>query len=151
MALFLFTKAIIDGKPIQVFNEGKMSRDFTYIDDIVDGIVKVIDSPATADSHWNAGVPDPASSSVPYRVFNIGKGTPVNLMDFVEEIEKNLGMKAKKDFLPMQDGDVAATWADIKDLETALGYKPKVSVEEGVKNFVEWYKEYYGFAIPVLD
>jgi UDP-glucuronate 4-epimerase len=150
MALFLFTKAITEGKPINVFNGGNMSRDFTYIDDIVEGIVRVIDNPAPSNKEWNGKKPDPASSVAPYRVFNIGKGSPVSLMDFVAEIEKNLGLEAKKEFLPMQDGDVAATWADIEDLENILGYKPVVSVEEGVKNFIDWYKEYYDVLIPAM-
>ena len=150
MALFLFTKAITEGKPINVFNGGSMSRDFTYIDDIVEGIVRVIDNPAPSNKAGSGKKPDPASSVAPYRVFNIGKGSPVSLMDFVAEIEKNLGLEAKKEFLPMQDGDVAATWADIEDLENILGYKPVVSVEEGVKNFIDWYKEYYDVLIPAM-
>lgn len=150
MALFLFTKAITEGKPIHVFNGGNMKRDFTYIDDIVEGVVRVIDNPAPSNNNWNGKHPDPASSSAPFRVFNIGKGSPVDLMEFVAEIEKNLGMEAVKEYLPMQDGDVAATWADVEDLENILGYKPVVSVEEGVKNFIDWYREYYGVLIPAV-
>ncbi len=151
MALFLFTKAIIEGKPIQVFNQGNMSRDFTYIDDIVNGIVKIIDNPATSNSKWVGKEPDPSSSNAPYKVYNIGKGSPVNLMDFVREIENNLGIEAKKIFLPMQDGDVASTWADVKDLEINFSYKPSYTVAEGVRNFIQWYKSYYNISISQLS
>ncbi|WP_423149741.1 NAD-dependent epimerase [Rubrolithibacter danxiaensis] len=143
MAPILFTKAITEGRSIQVFNNGNMKRDFTYIDDIVEGIVRVIDNPAHSNPDWSGMDPDPATSNVPYRIFNIGKGSPVNLMEFIEEIENNLGKKAEKDYLPMQDGDVTATWADITDLENILGYKPRVSVQEGVKRFISWYKYFY--------
>jgi len=145
MALFLFTKAIIEGKKIDVFNNGLMKRDFTYIDDIIAGILKVIDQPATANFTWDGLNPDPSSSLAPYRVFNIGKGSAVNLLDFVSEIEKNLQIKAIKNELPMQDGDVAETWADISDIQNTLNYQPKVTVEEGIKEFVSWYKNYYAF------
>lgn len=143
MALFLFTKAIIDGKQINVFNHGNMKRDFTYIDDIIAGILKVVDQPATANLNWDGLNPDASSSSAPYRVFNIGKGSAVNLLDFVAEIERNLEIKSIQNHLPMQDGDVAETWADITDLQKTLKYYPKVTVEEGVKEFVNWYKSYY--------
>jgi UDP-glucuronate 4-epimerase len=143
MALFLFTKAIIDGKQINVFNHGNMKRDFTYIDDIIAGVLKVVDQPAAANLNWDGLNPDASSSSAPYRVFNIGKGSAVNLLDFVAEIERNLELKAIKNYLPMQDGDVEETWADITDLQNTLKYQPKVSVEEGVKEFVNWYKDYY--------
>ncbi|MCX2449923.1 NAD-dependent epimerase [Pedobacter sp. PLR] len=144
MALYIFTKAIMEGKPIEVFNAGNMSRDFTYIDDIVEGIVHLIDKPAESNPDWDASNPDPASSKAPYRVFNIGRGAPVTLLDFVKEIEENVGLVADKEFLPMQDGDVSDTWADISGLETEFDYKPKTSVKEGVHQFVDWYKMFYG-------
>lgn len=143
MALFLFTKAMLAGEPIKIFNEGNMRRDFTYIDDIVEGIVRVLDTPPEGNKEWTGKAPDPASSKGPYKVYNIGNSSPVNLMDFILEIEKQLGKEAKKDFLPMQDGDVPATWADVRELSENLGYKPNTPVETGVKQFVEWYREYY--------
>ncbi|WP_316791795.1 NAD-dependent epimerase [Pedobacter frigoris] len=143
MALFIFTKGILENKPIEVFNEGKMKRDFTYIDDIVDGIVRVIDSPAKRDSKWNALKPRPATSNAPYRIFNIGRGQSVGLMDFITEIEKNTASIAQKHYLPLQSGDVTETWADISDMRQLMNYDPKVSVEEGVRNFVSWYKNFY--------
>lgn len=143
MALFLFTKAILEGKPIEVFNNGKMRRDFTYVDDIVEGIVRIFDQPAKSNPDWNNQNPDPATSSAPFAVFNIGRGEPVNLLDFVEEIEKETGLIAKKVFLPMQDGDVAETSADVDDLKHLLNYEPSVSVHVGVKNFVKWFTEFY--------
>src|SRR5690606_25858402 len=143
MALFIFTKAIMEGKEMEVFNSGLMSRDFTYIDDIIEGIVRVIDSPAANNPQWNAENPDPATSKVPYAVFNIGRGEPVSLLEFINEIENNTGLKANKTFLPMQAGDVAETSADIEDLKNKLHYQPKTSVKTGVKNFVEWFDHYY--------
>lgn len=143
MALFIFTKSIIEGKPIEIFNNGHMSRDFTYIDDIVEGIVRLIDRPAKSNPDWDALKPDPSSSKVPYNIFNIGRGAPVNLLEFIKEIEDNLGIVADKKYLPMQDGDVTDTWADVSDLKTELSYKPGVSVKEGVRNFVNWYKTHY--------
>lgn len=143
MALFIFTKAIMDGQELEVFNNGEMSRDFTYIDDIVEGIVRVIDTPAQANLEWNAENPDPATSKVPYTVYNIGRGEPVSLLKFIKEIEKNTGIKANKAFLPMQAGDVTETSADIKDLTNKLHYQPITSVGTGVKNFVNWYNYYY--------
>jgi len=145
MALFLFTKAILEGKPIEIFNNGEMKRDFTYIDDIIDGVVRVIDNPAKENELWDSTNPDPASSCSPYRVFNIGRGEPVKLMDFVTEIENSTGQVAKKKFMPMQDGDVEKTWADVSNLTNSLKYQPKVSVKEGIKNFVDWYKEFYHY------
>ncbi len=145
MALYLFTKAILEGKPIKVFNNGEMQRDFTYIDDIVGGIIKAIDHPAERNAGWDSNEPDPGSSPAPYRLFNIGRGEPVKLSDFIAEIERNLGLEAKKKLLPMQDGDVAATWANIGDLEKKLNYHPKVSIKEGVANFLDWYKEFYHY------
>jgi UDP-glucuronate 4-epimerase len=143
MALFLFTKAILENRPIDVFNHGKMKRDFTYIDDIVTGVVKVLDKPATGDSRWKGKAPDPSRSQAPYRIYNIGNNSPVELKEFIGAIENALGKKAKKNFLAMQPGDVPATWADVKDLVKDFGYKPAMPVEEGVKRFVEWYLEYY--------
>lgn len=139
MALFLFTKAILAGEPIKVFNNGDMQRDFTYIDDIVDGIIRVTDKPATANSDWDASNPDPGTSSAPYRLYNIGNSNPVLLTDFIKAIENALGKTAKQDLLPMQPGDVAATYADIKDLTEDVGYQPQTSVQEGINNFVDWY------------
>ncbi len=143
MAIFLFTKAILEGRPIDVFNHGDMRRDFTYIDDIVDGVIKVIDNPATPNSSWSGKNPDPSSSKAPYRVYNIGNNSPVSLMEFIEAIEENLGMKAEKNFLPLQPGDVPATYANISDLSRDTGYMPKTGVKEGIKNFVEWYRGFY--------
>ena len=143
MALFLFTKAILEDKPIEVFNHGKMRRDFTYIDDIVTGVIKVLGKPPAGDPKWSAKDPDPSRSQAPYRIYNIGNNSPVELMEFIEAIEKALGKKAKKNFLAMQPGDVPATWADVKDLVKDFGYKPGVTVEEGVRKFVNWYLEYY--------
>lgn len=144
MALFLFTKAILEGKSIDVFNHGDMRRDFTYIDDIVSGIIGVIDNPAIPNPSWSGKTPDPSSSVAPYRVYNIGNNSPVSLMEFIEAIEENLGQKAEKNFLPLQPGDVPATYADISDLTRDTGYMPKTDVKEGIKNFVEWYRNFYG-------
>ena len=143
MALFLFTKAILENKPIQVFNNGNMVRDFTYIDDIVEGVVRVIDNPPAGNSSWDAHHPDPSTSTAPYKVYNIGNNNPVRLMDFIEAIEENLGKKAEKQLLPMQPGDVAANCADVQDLANNLHYKPNTKVQEGIKRFVEWYRAYY--------
>ena len=145
MALFLFTKAMLEGQKIDVFNNGELQRDFTYIDDIVEGVVRVLVRPPTVDSNWSGNNPDPASSGVaPNRIYNIGRGEPVNLISFIEIIEAKLGVKTKMNFLPMQAGDVSATWADTADLERDIGYRPSVSVEEGVGAFIDWYLEYYG-------
>ncbi len=144
MALFLFTKAILAGKPIQVFNEGQMMRDFTYVDDIVEGIKRVMLKPAVPNALWTGKDPDPATSDVPHRTYNIGRGQPVRLLDFIAALEKTLGMTAEKQMFPMQPGDVPATWADTEALEQDTGYKPGTSVEEGIKRFVEWYRGYYG-------
>jgi UDP-glucuronate 4-epimerase len=143
MALFLFTKSILEGKAIDVFNHGKMKRDFTYIDDIVTGVVKVLDKPPTGDSKWSSTTLDPSRSRARYRLYNIGNDSPVELMEFIEAIEIALGKKAKKNFLPMQPGDVSATWADVKDLVEEFGYKPAMRVEEGVRRFVEWYLSHF--------
>ncbi len=144
MALFLFTKAMTEGKPIQVFNEGNMMRDFTYVDDIVEGIIRVMERPAAANPGWDSRKPDPATSNVPHKVYNIGRGQPVKLMDFIAALEQALGITAQKELLPLQAGDVPATWADTTALEQDTGYKPTTPVEEGIKRFVEWYKSYYG-------
>lgn len=144
MALFLFTKAILENKPIDVFNHGKMKRDFTYIDDIVTGVLNVLDHPPSGDRRWDGESPDPSRSTAPYRLYNIGNNSPVELSSFIGAIEKALGKEAKKNMLPMQPGDVPATWADVDDLERDFGYAPTVQVEEGVEKFVAWYREYYG-------
>lgn len=143
MALFLFTKAILEGNPIDVFNRGRMKRDFTYIEDIVTGVIKVLDKPPAGDPKWSGKDPDPSRSQAPYRLYNIGNNSPVELMEFIEAIEKALGKKAKKNFLPMQPGDVPATWADVNDLVEDFAYKPTVTVREGVKNFVKWFRGFY--------
>lgn len=142
MALFLFTEAILKGEPIKVFNNGNMQRDFTYIDDIVEGIIRVMDKPATPNPDWDAKSPDSGTSSAPYRLYNIGNNNPVALMDFIGAIEKALGKTAEKELLPMQPGDVAATYADIDALVEAVDYHPRTPVEEGINNFVAWYLEH---------
>ena len=143
MALFLFTKAILEDRPIDVFNHGNMKRDFTYIDDIVEGVVRVIDNPPIGRMDWSGANPDPSCSKDPYKVYNIGNSSPVLLMDFIEAIEKAVGKKAEKNMMPIQPGDVPATWADVSDLEEDLGYKPDTPIQEGVNNFVEWYRDFY--------
>ena len=143
MALFLFTKAMIEGRPIEVFNEGRMQRDFTYIDDIVEGVVRVLDREAEGDPGFDAMAPDPARSRAPYRVFNIGNQGPVQLMAFVEAIEKALGMQATKLLRPLQPGDVPATYADVSELTAWTGFKPGTPIDVGVARFVEWYRGYY--------
>ena len=143
MALFLFTKNILAGKPIDVFNYGNHRRDFTYIDDIVEGVVRVIDNVAAPNPDWSGDAPDSASSKGPYRLYNIGNNEPVELMHYIEVLENCLGKKAEKNMLPLQPGDVPATYADVSDLVNAVGYKPDMSVEQGVANFVEWYRDFY--------
>lgn len=143
MAYFIFTKAILEGKPIDVFNFGKMQRDFTYIDDIVESVIRVIDKVPAADPHWNGDMPDPSFSYAPYKLYNIGNNNPVELMSFIEAIEDNLGIKAQKNLLPIQPGDVPATYADIDDLIRDTGFKPNTTIEEGIRKFVEWYRGYY--------
>ncbi len=142
MALFLFTEAILKGEPIKVFNNGNMQRDFTYIDDIVEGIIRVTDKTAAPDPDWDAKSPNPGTSSAPYRLYNIGNSNPVPLMEFIGAIEKAIGKEAEKEFLPMQPGDVAATYADIDALEAAVDYHPGTPVQEGIDKFVAWYLEY---------
>jgi len=144
MALFKFTKGILEGTPIPVFNKGNMIRDFTYIDDIIEGVVRVIDHPAEPDPGWSGDAPDPATSYAPWRVYNIGNNRPVKLMRYIEVLEDSLGKKARLELLPMQDGDVPATAADTTALAADLGYKPETPVEVGVPRFVEWYRAFYG-------
>jgi UDP-glucuronate 4-epimerase len=144
MALFLFARAILEGRPIQVFNQGHHKRDFTYIDDIVEGVVRVLDKAAQPDPRWDATHPDPAYSPAPYRVYNIGSNRPVDLLRYIEVLEDCLGRKAQKILLPMQPGDVADTFADVRELEQDFGYRPTTTVEVGVRKFVDWYRDYYG-------
>lgn len=146
MALFIFTKAILAGEPIQIFNHGKMVRDFTYIDDIVEGVVRVIDNAPKGNPDWSGKNPDPSGSKAPYKIYNIGNNNPVQLMDFIYAIEEALGKEAIKDFMPIQPGDVPATYANVDDLIADLGYKPDTGVKEGIANFVTWYLSY--FKIP---
>ena len=144
MALFLFTKAILAGEPIKVFNHGHHKRSFTYVDDIVEGVIRTLDQVPVANPAWNGDAPDPASSNVPYRIFNIGNEQPVQLLRYIEVLEQCLGRKAQMEMLPLQAGDVPDTEADVSELIQRVGYRPKVSVEEGVANFVDWYRNYYG-------
>lgn len=143
MALFKFTKAILDGKPIDVYNNGQLSRDFTYIDDIVEGILRISDVIPQPNSDWSVEQGTPATSSAPYRVYNIGNGQPVKLLDFIDALENALGRPAIKNLMPMQPGDVYATWAETEDLFATTGYRPRVAVQEGVNRFVDWYRTYY--------
>lgn len=143
MALFLFAEAMLKNEPINVFNHGNMERDFTYIDDIVEGIVRLIPKPPSSDAAWSGDHPDPASSFAPYHIFNIGNSNPVKLMDFIREIENQLDRRAKKRMLPLQPGDVPRTWADVDDFFKYTDFKPQVGVEEGIQNFIDWYKSYF--------
>ncbi|UCH48853.1 MAG: NAD-dependent epimerase [Betaproteobacteria bacterium] len=143
MALFRFTDAILSDDPIDVYNNGDMVRDFTYIDDIVEGVIRILEVPPRGDAMWRAEDPDPATSSACFRVFNLGHGKPVPLMSYIEVLERSLGKKAKVRFLPMQPGDVYKTYADTTELRVAVGYEPVTSVEDGVKQFVDWYRDYY--------
>jgi len=143
MALFIFTKAILEGKPIQVFNYGKMLRDFTYVDDIVEGITRVIDSPPKGNENWDGKNPDPSTSKAPYKVYNIGNNAPVRLMSFIEAIENKLGKTAEKEMLPLQAGDVPETYADVQDLITDLDYKPSTDIQTGIDSFIDWYLDYF--------
>jgi UDP-glucuronate 4-epimerase len=146
MSLFMFTRNILEGKAIDVFNYGNHRRDFTYIDDIVEGVIRVIDQPAQANADWVGGNPDPATSLAPYRIYNIGNNNPVHLLTFIETLEKCLGKEAIKNLLPLQPGDVPDTYADVSDLVHDLGYKPATLLENGIRNFVEWYKDFYRIA-----
>jgi len=143
MALFLFTKAILAGEPIDVFNFGHHRRDFTYVDDIVSGIVAAVDHVAAPNPDWDSDNPDPASSKAPYRIYNIGNQQPIELMRYIEVLEECLGKKAEKNLLPLQAGDVPDTWADVEALVDDVGYRPETPIEVGVKKFVDWYLEYY--------
>jgi UDP-glucuronate 4-epimerase len=143
MALFLFTRAILAGEPINVFNHGRMRRDFTYIDDIVEGVVRVVDRPAQPNPDWTGDQPDPGTSSAPYRVYNIGNNNPVELMHLIETLEQALGRVAEKNYMPIQPGDVPATWANVDDLSVDVGFRPETPIEVGVQKFVDWYLEYY--------
>ncbi|QEG38394.1 NAD-dependent epimerase [Roseimaritima ulvae] len=143
MALFLFTKAILEGRPIDVFNRGEMQRDFTYIDDIVEGVFRTAEKIAEPDPQWSGARPDPSTSAAPYRIYNIGNHQPVQLNYFIDVIEKTLGKTAQRNLLPMQDGDVPATYADIDSLEAAVGFHPQTSIEYGIEQFIRWYREYY--------
>ena len=143
MAPILFTSAISQGKPIKVFNFGDMKRDFTYVDDIVEGVVRVIDNPPSGNPDWSGMTPDPGSSKAPYKIYNIGNASPVGLMDFIKAVENALGTEAEKQMMPMQPGDVPATWANVDDLIENLGYKPDTNIQDGVNRFVEWYKSFY--------
>ena len=143
MALFIFTKAILEGKPIEVYNHGKMARDFTYVDDIVEGVIRTLDHPATPNQTWSGDRPDPGTSSAPARIYNIGNHQPVELLRFIEVLEQAIGKQAKKKLLPIQPGDVPATYADIEDLSRDVGFKPVTPIEVGIPRFIEWYREFY--------
>lgn len=147
MALFLFTRNILEGKPIDVFNYGKHRRDFTYVEDIVGGVVAAVDRLAAANERWDSGHPDPGTSSAPYRLYNIGNAQPVDLMRYIEVLEDRLGRKAQKNFLPLQPGDVPDTWADVEDLVADVGYRPATPVEVGISNFVDWYLDYHKISL----
>ena len=144
MALFLFTRAILGGEPIKMFNNGLMSRDFTYIDDVVQAMLRLIDNPPAADAKWDRLKPDPSTSFAPYRIYNVGNNKPVQLLEFVSVIEDCLQIKAQKEFLPMQPGDVQTTCADIQDIIRDFGYRPETTLRQGILNFITWYKQYYG-------
>ena len=146
MALFKFTRGILAGEAIPVYNEGRMVRDFTYIDDVVEGVVRILDRPAAGDPSWTGDDPDPAGSRAPYRVYNIGNNSPVQLLDYISALERALGKKAKLDLLPMQPGDVPSTMADVSELEAATGFRPTTTIDQGVAKFVAWYLDYYAAA-----
>jgi UDP-glucuronate 4-epimerase len=151
MAYFSFTKAILEGKPIKVFNGGEMRRDFTFVDDVVEGVFKVLLKPASPDANWVDTNPLPDSSSAPYRIYNIGNNKPVNLLYFINILEKELGVEAVKQMMPMQPGDVHVTYADVSALEKDFDYQPSTLIEDGIRQFVAWYKEYYKVALPAMD
>jgi UDP-glucuronate 4-epimerase len=148
MALFLFTKAILEDRPIDVFNEGRMQRDFTYVDDVVEGVVRILAKSPAPDPTWSGDRPDPGTSRAPYRIYNIGNDRPVELLRYIEVLERCLGKRARMNLLPMQPGDVPATRADVDDLAREFGYRPRTTVDEGVARFVEWYRAYYGVPAP---
>jgi len=143
MAPFIFTKAIMDAKPIEVFNQGNMFRDFTFIDDIVEGIVKVGECPAKPNENWNSKQPDPSTSTAPYKIYNIGNSNPIKLIDFIQSLEDAIGTKAKMTLLPLQAGDVKGTWADVSALSEDFNYHPNTTIEDGAKVFVNWFKGFY--------
>jgi len=143
MALFLFTKSILEGKPIDVFNNGHHKRDFTFVDDTVEGVVRILDKVAAPSADWSAKDPDPATSLAPYRIYNIGNNTSVNLLDFIAAVENALGQKAQINMLPMQAGDVEETYANIEALSEAVGFRPSTPIEKGIEKFVRWYRDYY--------
>jgi len=143
MALFLFTRSILEGKPIQMFNHGDHTRDFTYVDDIVEGVVRVTDRIAELNPGWNSGLPDPATSNAPFRIFNIGNNAPVKLVQYVEAIERALGRQASRELLPLQAGDVPDTFADVSELQRWIGFKPMTPIDAGIAEFIDWYREYY--------
>jgi UDP-glucuronate 4-epimerase len=147
MALFIFTKAILEGKPIDVYNNGKMKRDFTFVDDIVEAIFRLIHRPPAPDKNWDSNAPDPSASFAPYKLYNIGNNNPVELMQLIEIIEKKLDRKAIKNFMPLQIGDVPETYADVDDLMADVGFKPSTSIEQGVGKFIDWYLDYYSVKI----
>ena len=147
MALFKFTRGILNDEPIEVYNYGRMVRDFTYVDDIVEGVVRVVDAVAAPDPAWNGDDPDPARSFAPYRIFNIGNNQPVPLFDFIAALEEALGRKAKMELLPIQPGDVPSTMAEVSELEAAVGFRPSTTIREGIGRFVNWYKQYYGIDV----
>jgi UDP-glucuronate 4-epimerase len=149
MALFIFTKAILEGRPIDVYNHGWMRRDFTYVDDIVEGIVRVAERIPQPSPEWSGELLGPGTSSAPYRIYNVGNNDPVELREFIATLEEKLGKKAKLNLLPMQQGDIPATFADVSDLERDIAFKPKTSLREGIGRFVDWYLEYYGSKEPV--
>ena len=151
MALFMFTKNIIEGKPINVFNYGNHRRDFTYIDDIVEGVIRTMDNTAIPNEDWDPASPDPGTSRAPYRIYNIGNQQPVELMRYIEIIEERVGKKAEKNLLPLQDGDVPDTWADTADLAADVGYQPAMPIEEGVNKFIDWYLEFYDVELKQSD
>jgi len=151
MAAFIFTRAILEGKPIDIFNYGKMKRDFTYIDDIVEGIMRVIFKPPEPDPNWNGAGPDPGSSFAPYRIYNIGNNEPVQLLRFISVLEDCLGRKARKNYLPVQPGDVPETYADIDSLMRDFDFRPRTGIEEGIRRFVDWYMGYYGYRAALPD
>jgi len=147
MALFLFTRAILENKPISIFNHGNMKRDFTYIDDIIEGLVRIIEKFPESDPNWSGDNPDPSTSYAPYKIYNIGNNKPLKLLDFISILENALGKKAKKEYLDIQPGDVPETYADISDLFLAVNFKPQTSIETGINNFVSWYKDYYNIPL----
>lgn len=150
MALFLFTKAILNGEPIKVFNNGKMMRDFTFVDDIIESITRLTRKLPEPNLEWNGNNPDPGTSYAPYKVYNIGNNSPVNLMDFIYAIEEKLGIESKKEYLPLQAGDVPQTYADVQDLINDIGFKPQTSIKDGIGKFIDWYLEYYKVDLDAL-